>query len=38
MQFPAMAEYGILPQEEEEEEEEKMPYEFKLIPWIKSHL
>lgn len=32
-----MAEYWILPQEEEEEEEEKMPYEFKLIPWIKSH-
>lgn len=31
-----MAEYWILPQEEEEEEE-KMPYEFKLIPWIKSH-
>lgn len=35
MQFPAMVEYWILPQEEEEEE--NMPYEFKLIPWIKSH-
>lgn len=35
MQFPAMAEYWILPQEEEEEEQ--MQHEFKLIPWIKSH-
>lgn len=35
MQFPAMAEYSILPQEEEEEEEKQ--HEFKLIPWIKSH-
>lgn len=34
MQFPAMAEYWILPQEEEEEQ---MQHEFKLIPWIKSH-